>query len=120
MAKKYYAVRSGKGGKGIYFTWEDCKRQVHGVAGAVYKSFPTLQEAQAFLKGGEDIKGAGFTDREEAPKAAGPGGQGRAVAYVDGSYDQRTGRPTPIARRGSWPPSWPGGRWGCRAACALP
>lgn len=91
MAKKYYAVRSGKGGKGIYFTWEDCKRQVHGVAGAVYKSFPTLQEAQAFLKGGEDIKGAGFTDREEAPKGAGTGDQGRAVAYVDGSYDQRTG-----------------------------
>lgn len=77
MAKKFYAVRSGKSGKGIYYTWEDCKAQVHGVAGAVYKSFPTLEEAEAFLRGGEAAGTEEFS----------PDG---AVAYVDGSYDKET------------------------------
>ena len=45
MAKKYYAVRSGREGPQVYESWDECKRQVHGVAGAVYKSFPTRQEA---------------------------------------------------------------------------
>lgn len=46
MAKKYYVVWQGTQ-PGIYTTWEECKEQVHGVAGAAYKSFPTEAEAQA-------------------------------------------------------------------------
>lgn len=34
---------------GIFTTWEACKAQVHGYADAVYKSFPTREEAQAAL-----------------------------------------------------------------------
>ncbi len=46
MAKKYYVVWQGTT-PGIYTTWEECRAQVHGVAGAAYKSFPTEAEAQA-------------------------------------------------------------------------
>lgn len=50
MAKKYYAVRQGKV-PGVYGTWEECKAQVHGYSGAVYKSFPTAEEAMMYVTG---------------------------------------------------------------------
>ena len=50
MAKKYYAVQVGKT-PGIYFNWDDCKAMVDGYPGAKYKSFPTLEEAEAFVYG---------------------------------------------------------------------
>ena len=78
MAKKYYAVRSGREGPRVYESWDECKRQVHGVAGAVYKSFPTRQEAEAFAAG------SGVAEKPGEPWDG-------AVAYVDGSYDKRTG-----------------------------
>lgn len=42
--KKYYVVWSGNK-TGVFETWDDCKKQVHGVQGARFKSFPTKQEA---------------------------------------------------------------------------
>lgn len=112
--KKYYAVKVGKT-PGIYLTWEDCKSQVDGVSGAVYKSFPTLAEAEAYIRGGE---GASSGSGHEAQMGEENGAQmgcghdtrtGRengaqtdrehdvltdpqaAVAYVDGSYNVATG-----------------------------
>ena len=35
---KFYAVKEGKK-PGIYHTWDECKEQVNGYSGAVYKSF---------------------------------------------------------------------------------
>ena len=49
MEKKHYAVAVGRK-RGIVETWNECKRLVHGYHGAVFKSFPTLHEAQQFLK----------------------------------------------------------------------
>ena len=46
--KKYYAVRVGKT-PGIYFTWADCSAQVTGFKGDKFKSFETIEEAQAFI-----------------------------------------------------------------------
>ncbi len=43
--KKYYVVWQGLS-PGIYDTWAACKRQVKGVANAVYKSFATAAEAE--------------------------------------------------------------------------
>ena len=45
MAKKFYAVKNGKNGDGIYDSWEACKAQVHGVKSVVFKGFPTRAEA---------------------------------------------------------------------------
>ena len=48
MAKKYYAVKVGKT-TGVFNNWEDCKKQVTGFSGAIYKSFPTFEEAKEYL-----------------------------------------------------------------------
>ena len=77
MAKKYYAVRQGRS-TGIFTTWDDCKAQVQGYSGAVYKSFPTEAEALQFLAG--EAAAPEAPDRTEQPAA------GEMVAYVDGSF----------------------------------
>lgn len=103
MAKKFYAVRRGKV-SGLFFTWEDCKNSVHGYPGAEYKSFPSLEEAAAYLsdpaqavnaapivnhsvldaKAGTKSK---IKEGQERPQAA----DGELIAYVDGSYCAETG-----------------------------
>ncbi|MBO4374568.1 MAG: ribonuclease H family protein [Lachnospiraceae bacterium] len=95
MAKqKFYAVAAGKR-PGIYYTWEECKANVDGMKGAVYKSFPTLKEAAAYLAGYE-----GFEDGPSGQEAPGKGEinslidekirsmkDEEVIAFVDGSYD---------------------------------
>ncbi|MBP1970518.1 ribonuclease HI [Virgibacillus natechei] len=49
--KKYYVVWSGNK-TGIFDTWEECKKQVLGVKGARYKSFPSKEEAEIAFKNG--------------------------------------------------------------------
>ena len=97
--KKYYAVKKGKV-PGVYETWDACKNQTHGFPGAVFKSFPTREEAQAFVgmdRQTEKVAAAG-TDRQAEkesvlesmdPMVMAVGGV--AVAYVDGSYNVATG-----------------------------
>lgn len=51
MASKFYAVRRGRK-TGIFNSWAQCKAQIDGFSGAVYKSFTTLAEAEAYLAGG--------------------------------------------------------------------
>ena len=102
MAKKYYAVRKGKT-PGIYFNWEDCKKNVMGFPGASYKGFESLQEAEAFVNGGSGkthakIGTTEMAENEAAQKADAPGKSDscgevnteKAVAYVDGSYNVAT------------------------------
>ena len=48
MAKKYYAVRVGKV-PGVYQTWEECKKNVHGFPAPEYKSFMSIEEANAYM-----------------------------------------------------------------------
>lgn len=75
MAKqKYYAVRMGKE-KGVYRTWDACKKNVDGFSGAEYKSFSTIEEAEAYVKGIN-------IDRHEKNQLD----NNIAHAYVDGSY----------------------------------
>jgi hypothetical protein len=47
--QKFYAVRKGRT-LGIFDNWEDCERQVKGIA-SEFKSFSTLEEAKAYLVG---------------------------------------------------------------------
>ena len=78
MAKKYYAVKKGMV-PGIYVSWEECKQNVDGFSGAVYKGFETREEAAAFINDNCDVS----TDAASVDN--------RAVAYVDGSYNAATG-----------------------------
>lgn len=75
MAQKYYAVKIGKT-PGIYRTWEECKAMVHGFPGAVYKSFPTENEALSFLQGETSLTG-----QADMPEV---------YAFVDGSFNVQT------------------------------
>lgn len=54
MAQKYYAVKAGYI-PGIYKSWDDCKKQTDGFSGAIYKSFKTKEEAEAFLGSSTNI-----------------------------------------------------------------
>ena len=79
MAKKVYAVRKGRT-TGLFMSWDDCKAQVDGFAGAEYKSFANPAEAMAYL---------GLAGSTEASADKFPEG---VRAYVDGSYDSSSGR----------------------------
>ncbi|MDR0686690.1 MAG: ribonuclease H family protein [Dysgonamonadaceae bacterium] len=45
---KFYVVWKGRT-TGIFTSWEECRRQVIGFKGAIYKSFPTEQEARTAM-----------------------------------------------------------------------
>lgn len=51
MAKKvkFYAVWQGRE-KGVFSSWDECKKQVEGFEGAQYKSFDSKAEAENALK----------------------------------------------------------------------
>ena len=86
MAKKYYAVRVGKV-PGIYQTWDECKKNVHGFPAAEYKSFMSMEEAKAYM------------GREAVQEINGKTGSGNMedvmpdndYAFVDGSFNIATG-----------------------------
>ena len=100
MAKKnYYAVRIGKT-PGIYTSWDDCKVQVTGYKGAIFKGFEEKKDAEDFMKAGELVSYAdgvdemtGVSDLEEKEGNSRKGIIGEEdkfvseiTAYVDGSF----------------------------------
>ena len=100
MAKKnYYAVRIGKI-PGIYTNWEDCKAQVTGYKGAVFKGFEEKKDAEDFMKAGEpdfyadgvdETTGLSGLDEKEGNSRKGIIGEenklvSEITAYVDGSF----------------------------------
>jgi ribonuclease HI len=87
MPKKYYAVRQGLT-KGIFMTWAECQASTKGYSGAEFKSFKTLNEAEAYL----DTDQA--SQIEDVNIIDGNNGNDDVIAraYVDGSYDHRTKR----------------------------
>lgn len=84
MAKRksnFYAVKVGKQ-PGIYKTWDECKEQVSGFSGALYKGFQTKREAEEFLSG----KPISDTDTKKSSL----GEDVDVTIYVDGSFDADT------------------------------
>ncbi|MED6126261.1 hypothetical protein PIB30_076635 [Stylosanthes scabra] len=47
----HYVVRVGRV-PGIYLTWEECDKQVHGYPFASFKGFKSLEEAQTWMNNG--------------------------------------------------------------------
>ena len=45
---KYYAVKNGRE-PGIYNSWAECQKQIHGFKNASYKSFTSRKEAEEFI-----------------------------------------------------------------------
>lgn len=87
---KFYVVWSGKS-PGIYRTWEECKEQVHGVNGAVYKSFASQAEAEKAYAG----EASAYVSRRHSPKAAttkqDKGGAKRPSPSINKEYDKQGG-----------------------------
>lgn len=83
MTNKFYAVKEGRI-PGIYETWEECKAQVIGYSGAVYKSFKTKQEAGEFVG---TLQAENSENQESVPDKLSDLGSDTVVAYVDGSYN---------------------------------
>lgn len=81
MAKKVYAVKVGIT-PGLYHTWDECRAQVNGFPGALYKSFASEKDADAYLAGNETIN-----TNPEAPKFD----ETKPYAFVDGSFNPKTG-----------------------------
>lgn len=77
MAKKFYAVKRGVR-PGVYETWSACEPLIKGFSGAIYKSFPTRQEAEAFV---------GIESVTEESKHI---DENMVYAFVDGSYNNAT------------------------------
>jgi ribonuclease HI len=48
--KKFYGVKAGRQ-PGIYTTWAECKKQVDGFGGALFKAFPTKAQAEEYVEG---------------------------------------------------------------------
>ncbi|MBR1885685.1 MAG: ribonuclease HI [Schwartzia sp.] len=92
--KKVYAVKRGRT-TGLFTSWAECKAQVDGFAGAVYKGFASPQEAQVWMFGPEKSQGALFDgepakasrSRENAQKAVPSPDHSPAdyIVYTDGS-----------------------------------
>lgn len=85
--KKYYTVWKGKT-PGVYSTWEECKMQVEGFDGAMYKSFPTMTEAEyAFTQKPEKIL---YANANKATKSAASSSIIKDSIAVDGAWNTAT------------------------------
>jgi ribonuclease HI len=76
MAQKYYAVKKGRK-IGVFSTWEETNKSVSKYSGAIYKSFPTLKEAENFLTGLSIPANSQSILIDE----------NSIIAYVDGSFN---------------------------------
>lgn len=89
---KFYAVKSGRV-PGIYTSWAKAKEQVDGYSGAEYKSFAKKSEANEYLGIAAPKKLAPPPPNTRTPTPAPEPYRGAcaAAAYVDGSYNVKTG-----------------------------
>lgn len=82
---KIYAVKKGRN-TGIFFSWDECKKQVDGYSGAEFKNFADVEDAISYLQAeGGTFEGAAEKPLVEAPSALSDG----VIAYVDGSYSSK-------------------------------
>ncbi|MGR3812443.1 ribonuclease H1 domain-containing protein [Jiulongibacter sp. NS-SX5] len=88
--KKFYVVWKGHK-RGIYGSWEDCKRQIDGFQGAQYKSFESEKEAiDAFSKSyAHSITKGGQKKKAQVNPNAKPPTKNSIV--VDAAWNTRTG-----------------------------
>ncbi len=77
----YYAVKTGRT-VGVFDSWAACQESINGFSGAVYKSFKTKEEAQAYL---DDVDIYLETIKKDIA-------EGYIVAFCDGSFNDEKDR----------------------------
>lgn len=84
---KYYSIYRGKSGAPkIVRTWDECKEEVIGCKGAIYKSFKTEKEAIEFLSLNADGKIEKKVKSDKKEEVAFDLENEGLVVYVDGSF----------------------------------
>lgn len=96
---KFYAVAKGHQA-GIYTTWAAAKQQVDGVAGARYKSFPTRNEAQAWLDAGGNYAKKASGHKTTGKSAAPTQHDEKIILYSDGGSRNTGNTPGGHVRQG--------------------
>lgn len=87
---KYYSVYRGKSGIPKIFTnWEECKKEVIGCKGAIYKSFKTKVEAEEFLQ--LNSQGKRIENKNDDVNNKEFSLDNGLVIYVDGSFSLEKG-----------------------------
>lgn len=91
MAKKFYGVYKGVL-PGVYDNWDDCKKQISGFPGAVFKGFPTRADAELFAKQGSlpAIENKSVIRSRRAMHTV-DFDTSKPYAFVDGSFNKDTG-----------------------------
>jgi viroplasmin and RNaseH domain-containing protein len=74
---RFYAVRQGIV-PGVYRTWAECELMVKGIKEARYKGFNSLDEAEAYVRGEEEIPNLDINYMDFD-----------AVIYTDGSFNEQ-------------------------------
>lgn len=78
---KYYAVREGRK-NGVFKSWAECSKQIHGYSGALYKSFKTEREANEYLEQTDIVNSIKHNSEESIIEEL---NSNEMVVYVDGS-----------------------------------
>ena len=78
---KYYAVKKGHS-TGVFDSWTACQEATKGFSGAIFQSFASREEAEAFLQD-KDL----WKERVKKDNA-----DGYLVAFTDGSFDENLAR----------------------------
>ncbi|QPR50230.1 viroplasmin family protein [Clostridium perfringens] len=86
MAKKFYAVKKGFK-TGIFNTWDECKIQVDGFSGAIYKAFSNYEDASNFI--GLNNKNKNNNSKKKDNINISDDNINSVEAYVDGSYSEK-------------------------------
>lgn len=89
--KKFYAVAKGRK-PGIYNNWPAAQSQIEGFPGAVYKGFPSIKEAEEWLKNPGFRKTASGSGRikESSVESTLPE-EGEVAIYTDGGCSGNPG-----------------------------
>lgn len=91
MKKKYYVVWEGRS-KGIFDSWNECKAQIDGFPNAVYKSFPSLEQAEQALQGeSNEYIGKNIAEQLPADVLERIGAPLQESISVDGAWNTATG-----------------------------
>ena len=96
MAKKFYVVWRGVK-TGVFHDWPTALALVDGFAGAQYKSFPTLAEAEAAFRGGAPVRSGASAAGSSKPRVARTDhadavAASDTVIFCDGACDPNPGR----------------------------
>lgn len=96
MAKKRYYVVWNGGAPGIYDSWDACQAQIKGQKQALYKAFPTLDEARRAYASSPHLYIGAAAKKAEAKKEL-PATVSRAALAVDAAC---SGNPGDMEYRG--------------------